>query len=63
MDWDRAAFNYKNANAKQRLVVEAALIQRVPNINLTEGVTSVNPATSDLILNYNNKILENIGNL
>ena len=63
VDWDRAAFNYRNADAKQRLVVEAALIQRVPNMNLTEGVTSVNPATSDLILKFNKKILENINNL
>ena len=60
LDWENSRFLYRNSNEKQRLVVESALIQHLPNFNLMHGTSSVNASTRELILKCNKYILNNL---
>ena len=60
LDWTNANFLYQSSCEKQRLVVEAALIQHIPNFNLTLGASCVNKSTKELILNQNKNILSKL---
>ena len=60
MNWDEAKFVFRSGSVKERLVVESALISKVDNFNIMEGVTSVDPATADIILRLNRNIKDNV---
>ena len=60
MNWEDAKFVFESGVVKERLVVESALISKVNNFNIMEGVTSVDPASADIILRYNRDIKDGI---
>ena len=59
-DWAGARMVYRSANEKKRLVVESALIKKLPNYNLMGGAVSVDPSAAELIINCNKSILINV---
>ena len=58
VDFDKARYVFRSAAVKQRLVVESALIQEIPNFNLCEGASSITSASMDVILICNKKIMD-----
>ena len=53
LDWGGSRWVWRSGNEKRRLVVESAIIQQVPNMNLTQGVSSVTLSASELVLKSN----------
>ena len=60
VDFDKARYVFESGDIKQRLVVESALIQELPNFNLCEGASSITTASKDIILRCNKRIMDRV---
>ena len=50
INFDSSALIYKSNSLSNRLIVESALIKKIPNFNNTQGACTIDPLSSDLIL-------------
>ena len=60
IDWGGAGLVYKSRDTNKRLVVESALIKTLPNFNNLGGVSSIDKASSSIILDCNKEILKGV---